>query len=54
MFHRKHILFLYILYNYKKNNITFIQCLLTHYIFERWGNTHTHTHTHTHIPKKPC
>jgi hypothetical protein len=29
---------------------TFIQFLLIHYIFERWGNTHTHTHT----PKKPC
>jgi hypothetical protein len=30
-----------------KYNITFIQILLIHYIFERWENKHTHTHTHT-------
>jgi hypothetical protein len=26
-------------------NKTFLQILLIHYIFERWGNTHTHTYT---------
>jgi hypothetical protein len=52
MFHIKHILFLNIFITTKKYNITFIQCLLTRYIFERWGNTHTHTHTHTHTYTK--